>query len=107
MTLALLSSGAVYGSAQTTYNGQPLTKVLFQGHERWEEGRKQAQDIGYHDGLHDGRWDLDHHRPFRLEKEASFRNADHGYQPFYGDRARYQEEYRHAYERGYREGYHR
>ena len=107
LTLALLSSGAVYGAAQSAPGAQPLVKAFFQEreHERWE-GERQAREMGYQDGLHDGRWDFEHHRPFRLEEEATFRRADHGYEDRFGDRHRYQEEFRRAYERGYHEGYH-
>jgi flagellar biosynthesis/type III secretory pathway protein FliH len=108
MTLALMSSSAVYGLAQTTYDGQPVAKVaFFEEHEHsWEEGQRRAREMGYQDGLSDGRHDFDHHRGFRMERNGAYRNADHGYERRFGDKVRYQEEYRHAYERGYREGFH-
>jgi hypothetical protein len=109
LTLALLSSGAVYGAAQSAPSTQPLVKVFFQEHEheRWEEGARQAQETGYQTGLHDGRWDVDHNRPFRFQEESTYKRADQGYEERFGDRARYQEVFRKAYEHGYREGYHR
>ena len=112
LTLALLASGAVYGSAQSAPGAQPLVKVFFQGHDhdrdhrRWEEAERRARETGYQDGLHDGRWDFDHHRHFRLKDKASYKRGDHGYEDRFGDRHHYQEVYRKEYERGYREGYH-
>jgi hypothetical protein len=82
-----------------------LVKAAF-FQEHWQEGRKRAQETGYQTGLHDGSWDRDHHRPFRFEEEATYKRGDQGYEDRFGDRGRYQEEFRKAYERGYREGYH-
>ena len=105
LTLALLSSGAVYGSAQSAPSAQPLVKAFFQEHETL--GRRT--ETGARNGLPG--WtarrtrDIDHHRPFRSERGLP-KSADQGYEDRFGDRDRYQEEYRKAYERGYREGYH-
>lgn len=105
MTLVLMAGGAVYGAAQTTYSGPPVVKAFFDEHERWEEGRAQAQQMGFQDGMHDGRADFEHRRKFHPTEDGSYKHADHGYDRRYGDRGRYQQEYREAYERGYRQGY--
>jgi hypothetical protein len=111
MALALVSGSTVYGSAQTAYSGRQLyqpvvANAFFDDRDRdWKEGQKRAQEIGYQDGLQDGRGDFDHHRGFRMERNGSYKNANHGYDGRYGDRGRYREAYREAYARGYHEGY--
>lgn len=112
IALALISGGAIYGSAQTTYSGHPVANAFFDEHDRdhdrgWKEGQKRAQEIGYQDGLNDGRHDFESRRDFRPERGGAYKHGDHGYDRRFGDKNRYKEEYRRAYSRGYQEGYHR
>jgi hypothetical protein len=64
-----------------------------------------AYDIGYRDGLDDGRKDLDHHKEFDPDNHGSYRDADHGYRDSYGDKGAYRREYRTGFSRGYQDGY--
>lgn len=107
MALALMSGSAIYGSAQTAYSRQPAANAFLddRDHERWEEGRKRAQEVGHEDGFNDGRRDLENHRPFQPMRTGNYKHGDHGYDGRYGDRRRYIDEYRQAYTVGYQEGY--
>lgn len=105
MAFALMSGCVVYGSAQTTQSRQPAVNVAFQGHA-WEEGRKQAHEMGYQDGLNDGHHDFETHHSFRPTHDDNYRHADRGYVGNFGDKGRYQQDYREGYERGYDQGYH-
>ena len=120
VALALMSGGAVYGSAQTAY-GQPNFGVDRQpyqtisgngffdhggwGRDDWNEGRRVAQDQGFRDGTIDGRKDWDRHAGFRPTHNESYKHADRGYDRHFGDKGRYKEEYRQAYTRGYEDAY--
>jgi opacity protein-like surface antigen len=106
LALALLSGSAIYASAQTAYSVHPVASAFLDDHEHaWEEGRRQAQETGYQDGLNDGRSDFNTHHSFRPTQDGNYKHADRGYENYFGDKARYQEEYRQAYSRGYHEGY--
>lgn len=64
-----------------------------------------ASQLGYRDGMIDGRNDLAHNKPFRPDKHDRFEDADHGYRHDYGDKRAYKQEYRQAYTQGYQEAY--
>ena len=64
-----------------------------------------AAQVGFQDGLIDGRHDLTHNKPFRPDKHDRFEDADHGYRHAYGSKKEYKQEYRPAYTRGYEAGY--
>ena len=115
MALALMSSGAIYGSAQTANSGHQLyqpvaANAFFDDRDRdreraWEEGRRRAQEVGREDGLNDGRRDFESHRNFQPTRGGGYKHGDHGYDGRFGERDRYREAYREAYARGYHEGY--
>lgn len=118
--LALMLGGAIYGSAQTAYNGQEINgfgRQLYQPvaanaflddrDRHWEEGRKRAREVGREDGFRDGLSDREHRREFQPRHGAAYKRGDRGYDDRYGDKRRYVEAYREAYSQGYEEGYHR
>ena len=108
MALALMSGSAIYGSAQTAYSRQPAVNAFLddRDHERWEEGRRRAQEVGHEDGFNDGRRDFESHRSFAPTHTENYKHPDHGYDARF-DKTRYREEYRQAYSAGYQEGYSR
>jgi hypothetical protein len=106
LALALISSGAIYGSAQTTYSGRPAANAFFDDQNRgWEEGRRRAQEAGHEDGFNDGRADFNSHHSYRPTNGRNYKHGDRGYDGRFGDRNRYRDEYRQAYAQGYHEGY--
>ena len=65
----------------------------------------QAADIGYRDGLEEGRnaaRSRDRADPVRTKR---YRDGDHDYNSRYGSREEYKRQYRAAFEQGYRDGY--
>lgn len=65
-----------------------------------------ASQIGYEDGLIDGRKDLRANKPFRPDKHDRYEDANHGYRSDYGNKKLYKQQYRQAYTNGYQDGYH-
>jgi hypothetical protein len=65
----------------------------------------QARNIGYNDGLNDGRVDRQTGHSFRPTQGDNFKNADRGYNSSFGDRQTYKDTYRQGYQQGYQLGY--
>ncbi len=64
-----------------------------------------AQQIGYQDGLNDGRNDRITGHSFRPTHDDNFKNADRGYSGAFGNKQAYKDTYRQGYEQGYQQGY--
>ena len=69
--------------------------------------RRQAEQIGYQDGLNDGRSDRNTGHSFRPTHDDNYKHADRGYSSAMGNKQEYKDTYRQGYERGYNEGYNR
>jgi hypothetical protein len=65
----------------------------------------QASEIGYREGLNDGRNDSRTGHSFRPQHDDNYKNADRGYSSSMGDKNAYKHAYRNGYEQGYRAGY--
>lgn len=74
------------------------------GRGRWED-HGYAYQYGYRDGVRQARHDLEHHRPFRPERNDRFEDADHGYHHDWGPKGAYKQEYREGFLRGYQDVY--
>ncbi len=76
------------------------------GNGRYGNGRfGRGGQVGYQDGLNDGRNDRATGHSFRPTQDSNYRHADHGYSGMFGDKGSYQQSYRDAYMQGYQEGY--
>ncbi len=64
-----------------------------------------AAQIGYQDGLNDGRGDRLTGHSFRPTQDDNFKNATRGYNSAFGDKQAYKDTYRQGYENGYEQGY--
>ena len=64
-----------------------------------------AFDLGYREGLEEGRKDRDKHKRFDPDNHGEFRDADHGYRSEYGSKELFRDEFRDGFLRGYREAY--
>jgi hypothetical protein len=62
-------------------------------------------DIGYQDGLLDGRNDRDSGHSFRPTDTDNYKHADRGYNDSFGSKDSWKSAYRQGYADGYREGY--
>jgi hypothetical protein len=69
--------------------------------------RSMAFDNGYREGLQQGQRAVRDRRPFNMNREKDYRNADDGYRREYGDRNFYRDEFRRGFAQGYREAYQR
>src|SRR5579884_2260632 len=80
---------------------------------QWDRGRngghemRQAENIGYEDGVNDGRHDRETGHSFRPTHDDNYKNATRGYNSSFGSKLAYKDTYRRGYERGYQEGYNR
>jgi hypothetical protein len=66
---------------------------------------RQAQQVGYRDGVNDGQHDRSTGHSFRPTQDDNYKNADRGYTSSYGDKQQYKNAYRQGYEQGYQQGY--
>jgi hypothetical protein len=82
---------------QGPYNGSPT----YRGNSPWD----QARQVGYQDGLADGRSDRATGHSFRPTQDDNYKNASRGYNSSMGDKQTYKNAYREGYARGYPEGY--
>lgn len=71
----------------------------------YSRGGNPAQQVGFQDGVNDGRSDRQSGHSFRATQQQAFKHADHNYSTAYGDRQQYQNMYRQAYQQGYQQGY--
>ena len=64
-----------------------------------------ARDVGYQDGLMDGRNDRDSGHSFRPTDTDNYKHADRGYRDQFGSKDAWKSAYRQGYADGYREAY--
>ena len=65
----------------------------------------KARRIGRSDGLKAGRQDRKRGEPSNFSDEQDYQDATNGYSPKMGDKERYRQVYRSAFENGYRDGW--
>ena len=65
----------------------------------------QAANVGYQDGIMDGRNDRMTGHSFRPTHDDNYKHADRGYSSAFGNKNMYKQQYRSGYERGYPQGY--
>jgi len=95
-------------AALATSLAVPATAQWHDNQDRGGYGQyRQAEDVGYRDGLNDGRHDRDTGHSFRPTHDDNYKNADRGYSSNMGSKQAYKDTYRRGYERGYNEGYNR
>jgi len=75
------------------------------GNSGYNRGNNGAQQVGYADGVNDGRQDRQTGHSFRPTQQQAYKNADHNYNQAYGGRQQYKDAYRVAYQQGYQQGY--
>ena len=68
-------------------------------------GVKSAREFGYQDGLNEGAYDRRTGHSNRPTHSDSYKHADRGYIPNYGNKNYYKQAYREAYYNGYQQGY--
>jgi hypothetical protein len=64
-----------------------------------------AQQQGYSYGMNVGAADAQRGQSYNPQRSRYFRNANSGYNSYYGNRGQYQQVFRNAFVQGYREGY--
>jgi hypothetical protein len=104
----LLAFGAPAGAQQINgWMNQHSSSYADDYQWSYNDSRRIAYDNGYREGRRDGDDAARDRKPFDLEREKDFRNADRGYSRNYGDKERYRESFRRGYSAGYREAYDR
>lgn len=86
------------------YRGTPQVPnpgPQYGGRSPWD----QARQIGYQDGIADGRSDRASGHSFRPTHDDNYKNASRGYDSSMGDKQTYKNMYREGYAKGYPEGY--
>lgn len=74
------------------------------GRGSYQAASRSGYDNGYLLGFNHGQYDRNHRAGYNSECKDC-RQADHGYRSSYGDRGRYQEGFRAAFQLGYRDGF--
>jgi hypothetical protein len=67
--------------------------------------RRNAHDFGFRDGRYAGERDRVTGHSYRPTHDNNYKHADRGYDPAYGNKQLYRDEYRAAYAEGYERGY--
>ena len=75
------------------------------GNGAYGNAGRQAEQIGYQDGISDGGKDRSTGHSFRPTHDDNYKSASRGYTSNFGDKQTYKNTYRQGYERGYQEGY--
>jgi len=77
--------------------------------DRYErrQGVQVARERGYSYGLNTGAADAQRRQSYNPQRSRYWRNATEGYDRDFGNRDRYRQIFRNAFEQGYREGYQR
>lgn len=89
--------------ASDRQDSRPWWNGQYRGESR---GRSDlAFTNGYNDGFAEGLNDGRRHHRNNPYAESRYRNADHGFARWYGDRDAYRQNYREAFRRGYERGY--
>ena len=81
--------------------GPPREAMYERGLER------RAYDIGFREGVEEGRNDARRHRDFSYQRHDEYRDADQGYHRGDGDRDFYRRSYREGFQAGYSGEYNR
>lgn len=69
------------------------------------DARRVPYDLGYRDGVEQGREDARARRAYEIERHRAYRDGDRGYDRRFGNRADYRRLYREGFSIGYRQGY--
>lgn len=102
--ISTISAAALALTLSATPAHAQFGRIFGQDRDDYYRGnaRQIAYDNGYREGMNHGQIAVRDRRPFDLEREKDYRNADEGYRREYGNKDRYREEFR----RGFAEGYH-
>ena len=68
---------------------------------------QQARQQGYSYGLNVGAADAQRGQSYNPQRSRYYRNADQGFNSYYGNRGQYKQIFRSAFLQGYRDGYQR
>ena len=98
------NSATVYNNrAYSPYYGN--SGYYGSGYSGNSRGYGNAAQIGYQDGINDGRSDRVTGHSFRPTQDDNYKDASRGYSSSFGDKQSYKNSYRQGYEQGYQQGY--
>jgi hypothetical protein len=69
--------------------------------------QRRAYDVGFREGIEQGRNDARHHRRFDPDRHGEYRDADDGYHRGDGDKDFYRRSFREGFQAGYSESFNR
>jgi hypothetical protein len=96
-------------SAQAQYRVWDRDRDRSRREDRYERryGLQVARERGYSYGMSVGSADAQRRQSYDPQRSRYWRRATEGYDNDFGNRERYQQVFRNAFEQGYREGYQR
>jgi hypothetical protein len=103
----LVMSGAPAAAQTNGWLGGSTAYAADDYRTSYADAQRQAYDNGYRDGLKRGEQAARDRKTLDIERERDYRSADSGYNRNYGDRVRYQDNYRGGFAQGYRDAYSR
>ena len=89
-----------YREVEAAYGGEGFRDGAY-----YARGADSARHFGYQDGYSDGVVDRRTGHSFRPTHDDSYRHADRGYYPGFGDKNYYKQVYREGYAQSYQQGY--
>jgi hypothetical protein len=103
----MLAAAGPAGAQSRVFGNAPAAYGRDDYRTPYADAQRAAFDNGYRDGRKRGEQAAHDNRPFDVQRERDYRNAEDGYNRSLGDRNRYRDNYRGGFTQGYREGYQR
>jgi hypothetical protein len=79
--------------------------TYYQVNEYGAQSLKQAVNYGYSEGFRAGQADREDHWRFDFQNSYAYRDANYGYDGYYGDQENYNYYFRQGFQKGYDDGY--
>jgi hypothetical protein len=104
---------AASSTAQAQYRDDRYRSDRYRRDRDWDyrndrqSGLQMARQQGYSWGMNVGAADAQRGQSYNPQRSRYYRNADQGFNRYYGDRSQYRLVFRNAFLQGYRDGYQR
>jgi hypothetical protein len=99
--------GIVVTAASSTAQAQYRRDRDWDYRNNRQSGLQMARQQGYSWGMNVGAADAQRGQSYSPQRSRYYRNADQGFNRYYGDRSQYRLIFRNAFLQGYRDGYQR
>jgi len=107
VTVASSTAQAQYRDRYDRYGNDRYRRDRDWDYRNRQSVLQQARQQGYSYGMNVGAADAQRGQSYNPQRSRYYRNADQGYNSYYGNRSQYRLVFRNAFLQGYRDGYQR